>query len=141
MNNAQSKERQSQWIKRKQQDMFRGSSTQLYVPAFTQKDFESTSLFTKDSHTGNLQRGFGAIQPGVPNSSLKHNRHLGTTLHLYQRGIQNNTNSTSPRGSKNTISTSTQEGANQQMKRLQLGGLTTTNNFFSHKTKGSYRIL
>ena len=36
----------SQWIKRKQQDVFRGSSTQLYVPAFTQKDFQSTNLST-----------------------------------------------------------------------------------------------
>ena len=26
----------------------------LYVPAFTQKDFESTNLSTQDSHTGNL---------------------------------------------------------------------------------------
>ena len=41
--------------------MFRGSSTQLYIPAFTQKDFNSTSLSTKDSHKGNLHRGFGAI--------------------------------------------------------------------------------
>ena len=29
-------------------------------PAFTQKDFNSTSLSTQDSHTGNLHRGFGA---------------------------------------------------------------------------------
>ena len=42
----------------KQQDLFRGSSTQLYIPAFTQKDFESTSLSTQDSHTGNHHRGF-----------------------------------------------------------------------------------
>ena len=34
--------------------IFRGSSTKLYVPAFTQKDFESTNLSTQDSHTGNL---------------------------------------------------------------------------------------
>ena len=26
----------------------------LYVPAFTQKDFQSTNLSTQDSHTGNL---------------------------------------------------------------------------------------
>ena len=38
----------SQWIKRKKQDLFRGSSTQLYVPAFTQKDFQSTNFV----HTG-----------------------------------------------------------------------------------------
>ena len=50
--------------------MFRGSSTQLYVPAFTQKDFQSTNLSTQDSHTGNLHWGFGAIQRGVHNSSL-----------------------------------------------------------------------
>ena len=55
------RESKSQGIKRKQQDMFRGSSTQLYIPAFTQKDFKSTSLSTKDSHKGNLHRGFGAI--------------------------------------------------------------------------------
>ena len=41
--------------------MFRGSSTQLYIPAFTQKDFNFTSLSTKHSHKGNLHRGFGAI--------------------------------------------------------------------------------
>ena len=57
MINAQSKERESQWNKRKQQDLFRGSSTQLYVPTFTQKD--STNLSTQDSHTGNLHWGFG----------------------------------------------------------------------------------
>ena len=65
---AQSKERErereskSQGIKRKQQDMLRGSSTQLYIPAFTTvKDFQSTSLSTKDFHKGNLHQGFGAI--------------------------------------------------------------------------------
>ena len=26
----------------------------LYVPAFTQKDFQYTNLSTQDSHTGNL---------------------------------------------------------------------------------------
>ena len=36
------RESKSQWIKRKHTNMFRGSSTQLYVPAFTQKDFQST---------------------------------------------------------------------------------------------------
>ena len=54
----------SQWIKRKQWDLFRGSSTQLNVPAFTQKDFESTNLSTEDSHTGNLHQGFGATTTG-----------------------------------------------------------------------------
>ena len=41
MNDARHNVRESQrkWIKRKHKDMFRGSSTQLYVPAFTQKDF------------------------------------------------------------------------------------------------------
>ena len=33
---------ESQSIKRKQQDVFRGSSTELYVSAFTEKDFQST---------------------------------------------------------------------------------------------------
>ena len=64
------RESQSQWIKRKQRDLFRGSSTQLYVSALTEKDFQSTNLSTQDSHTGNLHQGFGAIQPGVHNSSL-----------------------------------------------------------------------
>ena len=27
----------------------------LYVPAFIQKDFQSTNLSTQDSHTGNLR--------------------------------------------------------------------------------------
>ena len=56
------RESKSQWIKRKHTYMFRGSSTQLYVPAFTQKDYQSTNLSTQDSHTGNLYWGFGAIQ-------------------------------------------------------------------------------
>ena len=38
------RECKSQWIKHKQRDLFRDSSTQLYVPAFTQKDFQSTNL-------------------------------------------------------------------------------------------------
>ena len=49
MNDARHKvkrENKSQWIKRKQQDLFRGSSTELYVPAFTEKDFQSTNLST-----------------------------------------------------------------------------------------------
>ena len=48
MNDAmhKGKERESQSIKCKQQDVFRGSSTELYVPAFTEKDFWSTNLST-----------------------------------------------------------------------------------------------
>ena len=36
----------------------------LYVPAFTQKDFQSTNLSTQDYHTGNLHWGFGATTNG-----------------------------------------------------------------------------
>ena len=45
------RESKSQGIKRKQQDMFRGSSTQLYIPAFTQKDFHY------NIHTGLSKQG------------------------------------------------------------------------------------
>ena len=105
---------ESQSIKYKQQDVFRGSSTELYVPAFTEKDFHPL---------------------GVPNSSLnQYNLHQGntTTIHLYRRGIQTNTKSTSPRGSKPTISTSTKEGATNK-RFLQLGGIfqPQTLSFFS----------
>ena len=51
---------QSQWIKRKQQDLFRGSSTELYVPAFTTvKGFHYI-------HRGNYK---GLPKTGVPNST------------------------------------------------------------------------
>ena len=49
---------QRQWIKRKHNDMFRGSSPQLYVPVFIEKDFQSTKeyrtpLSTLQCHRGN----------------------------------------------------------------------------------------
>jgi len=42
MHNTNKERVKSQWIKHKQQDVFRGSSTELYVPAFTEKDFQPT---------------------------------------------------------------------------------------------------
>ena len=50
-------------------DMFRGSSTQLYVPAFTQKDF--TIAFTQDfPHREPPLRILGKYNTGIHNSSL-----------------------------------------------------------------------
>ena len=51
------RESKSQWIKCKNQDLFRGSSTLLYVPAFTQKDFHyivHTGLPTQGTSTEDL---------------------------------------------------------------------------------------
>ena len=105
--------------------MFRGSSTQFYIPAFTiVKDFQSTI--------------------GVPNSSLNlikpprlysHNpttplpKRLTTKLyHLYQRGIQTNT----------TPITSTEEGFTNKRRVYNLEATTTSNTLsflFSTKNK------
>ena len=97
------------------QDMFRGSSTLLYIPAFTTvKDFQSTI-----SYNGNLHREGFLTTLGVPNSSLKqppHNRGVGpqpNNQHLYLRGLQP-PSSTSHKREQTQISTSTKEGANQQ---------------------------
>ena len=69
--------------------MFRGSSTQLYVPAFTQKDFYyivHTRLPTQGISTENL----GKYNLGVHNSSLnKYNlslelRHKASTISTSQ---------------------------------------------------------
>ena len=66
--------------------MLRGSSTQLYVPAFTQKDFHyivHTGLPTQGTSTEDL----GKYNLGVHNSSLnKYNLSLEArhkTNHLY----------------------------------------------------------
>ena len=64
----------------------------LYVPAITQKDFQSTNMSTQDSHTGNLHWGFGVIQPRVHNSSLNQYNlslevmHNQNKYHLTQEG-------------------------------------------------------
>ena len=99
---------------------------------------------------GTSTEDFGQIQPGVPNSSLnQYNLHRGNTntIHLYRRGIQIQTNSTSPRGSKSqpqplpkrehpTIQINLYQRGISQSKGLQLGGYKkTTNYLFSHKTK------
>ena len=63
------RELERQWIKRKHTNMFRGSSTQLYVPAFTQKDFQSTYPHRTPTQ-GTSTEDLGQIQPGVHNSSL-----------------------------------------------------------------------
>ena len=94
------RESKSQGIKCKQQDMFRGSSTQLYIPAFTQKDFNSTSLSTQDSHTGNLHWGFGATTTGStqllsqPNTT-SHRDNTNTTSHKRGRHLAKQPQSTS----------------------------------------------
>ena len=129
---------ESQSIKRKQQDVFRGSAPSSTSPPSPRRIFNPL---------------------GVSNSSLnQYNLYRGntTTIHLYRRGIQTNTNSTSPRGSKptpqplpkrehTTNSTSTKEGANHHSNQplpkrdtTRKGGYnkvvsTTTNNSFSHK--------
>ena len=143
---------ESQSIKRKQQDVFRGSSTELYVPAFTEKDFQSirsTELLsqpiqpsprqykrsTEDRSTELHQGNWFHLHRGITN-----------TIHLYRRGIQTNTNSTSPRGSKPTpqplpkrehptIQINIYQGGIQQMKKgTTLGGFYNHKQFsFSHK--------
>ena len=94
-----------------------------------------TNLSIQDSHTGNLHWGFGAIQPGVHNSSLnriqplteaRHKATQNTTSHKRGRHLANTNQSphtwgiptqTPPltRGSQPTISTSL-EGANHHSK-------------------------
>ena len=64
----------------------------LYVPAFTQKDFQSTNLSTQDSHTGNLPEDLGQLQYGVHNSSLNQNnlytqRQCTTKTPPHTRGV------------------------------------------------------
>ena len=57
MHNVRERESKRKWIKHKHKDMFRGSSTQLYVPAFTQKDFHKlvyTGLPTQGTSTEDL---------------------------------------------------------------------------------------
>ena len=51
------------WIKHKYKDMFRGSSTQLYVPRFRTEGFSLTRPH-RTSHTGNLYWGFWETQIG-----------------------------------------------------------------------------
>ena len=91
--NIKERESKSQWIKRKHRDLFRGSSTQLYVPAFTQKDFQSTNLSTQDSHTGNLHWGFGTNTIGStqllsqPNTTLTRGKAQPTTNTSTLRGL------------------------------------------------------
>jgi len=96
------RECKSQWIKHKQRDLFRDSSTQLYVPAFTQKDFQSTNLPHRTPTQGTSTEDLGQQQPGVHNSSLnyKHNLSLearhkattNTTSHKRGRHLANTTN-------------------------------------------------
>ena len=64
------------------------------------------------------------------------NLHRGNTntIHLYRRGIQAKPNSTSPRGSKPTISTSTKEGATNKGFLQQVVYLNHKPLSFSHKT-------
>ena len=53
------RESKSQGIKRKQQDMFRGSSTQLYIPAFTQKDSTPLACPHRTPTQGNSTEDLG----------------------------------------------------------------------------------
>ena len=125
---------ESQLIKRKQQDVFRGSSTELYVPAFTEKDFQSTRSPELLSQP---------IQPKSPHwEGYKHNpplpkrdTNLTPTPH-HQEGVNHNLNLYQRGSTQQSKSTSTKEGYNQ-IKGWQLGGLTTTNNSFFHKTSDS----
>ena len=71
---------------------FGNGALQLYVPAFTQKDFHC--VHTEPSTKGPLPRNYNSTL-GVHNSSLKHNhlytRWIGTKPkhnHLYTRGIR-----------------------------------------------------
>ena len=125
--------------------MFRGSSTQLYIPAFTQKDFKSTSLSTKDSHKGNLHRGFGAIQSqGVPNSSpYKHNllleaQHQANKQSPHNLRDKHKTTQGSPHHLRDTtqmhnlLNTMRERHKAKQRLGLQLGDQKITNNLFSH---------
>ena len=118
---------QSQWIKCKQQDVFRGSSTQLYIPVFTEKDSNPLTCPPRTPTEGTSTEDFGQIQLGVPNSSLnQYNLHRGNTIttshkrgrplskqpqiHLTKRDT--NPNSISHQREHTTISTFTKEGAN-----------------------------
>ena len=62
--------------------MFRGSSTQLYVPAFTQKDFYY-NVHTRLPTQGTSNEDLGNTILGVHSSSLQQTQHLhkrqGTT--------------------------------------------------------------
>ena len=83
------RELESQWIKRKQQDLFRGSSTQLYIPAFTEKDFQSTNCPPRTPTEGTSTEDLGQYNNWEYRTPLSTNT---TTIHLYRRGIQANTN-------------------------------------------------
>ena len=106
-----------QWIKRKHKDMFRGSSPQLYIPAYTTEE----DLLQHKEYQTPL-----SIQTPPP-----HTRWVGpqpnNNQHLYRRGLQTPTppltrrskQQPTPlltRGSKPQSSTSTKEGATQQCK-------------------------
>ena len=91
---AQSKERvrESQWIKRKQQDMFRGSSTQLYIPAFDTRRISNPLACPQRTPTkGTSTEDLGQSQlQGVPNSSpYKHNLLLEAQLQANQQSPHN----------------------------------------------------
>ena len=115
--------------------MFRGSSPQLYIPAFTTvKDFQSTI-----SHRGNLyQRGF-VTTLGVPNSSLNTN----TTSHKRGRPLAKQ-QTPLPKRVTTTKLHLTQEGANQSPDQpLQNRDTTkvrvfTTSGFFQPQTNLSF---
>ena len=95
---AQNKERdrESQWIKRKQQDMFRGSSTQLYIPAFDTRRISNPLASPQRTLTRSTQ--LLSLQPQPPSwgklqSSNNHLTTWGITTtqykdHLTTWGIQ-----------------------------------------------------
>ena len=106
---------QSQWIKRKQQDVFQGLSTELYVPAFTEKDFQSTrstELLSQPIQPPPRQSN-GLPKTGVPNST-------NTTKSTLPRGIQAQSTSTEE-GYKYQPTPPHQEGVNHNLNLYQRG--------------------
>ena len=127
--------------------VFRGSSTELYVPAFTEKDFQSTRSTELLSQL--IQPPARQYKWSTEDRSTE--LHQYNQIHLYRRGIQaqststeegykHQSNSTSPRGSKpqpqplpKREQPTNQGGYNKWY-------ISTTNQFSFPTNKWSYRI-